>query len=778
MGGGPLQGLRVLDCSTTLAGGRATGLLAAYGADVVWIEPAGGSPLRTQSPEAASVFNRGKRSVILNQADDGRRDDLHRLLAPADVVVETFGPGGAERAGLGVAALAARHPALISCSISGFGDDGPYRDIAGRDALVHALVGTMAEQAGHRDGPIFEGLPQASLGASYLAVIGVLAALYRRSFDGIGRHVETSLLDGALAYHAMLWSESDASVAAMAAKGGGPSSTAGTRLITRSFVCADGRYIGIHTGAVGAFGRLMAVLGLDDRIPPSESGLDMGAPLSPDQIELLQTELHRRIAARPRSYWVETLRQAEVCAIEHLAPCEVFDQPQARHNQMVVEVDDAVLGRVQQVAAAAKFPSLPPVPLTAAPTAGQHTDEVFADAGAATFPASWALGDEAAAGPVGPDRPLLEGVRVLDLGAYFAGPYSSRLLADLGADVIKLEPTQGDQLRGIDQCFFPAQAGKSSLAMNLKDPSLRPAVEALLDWADVVHHNLRPGAAERLGLAYDDLRSGHPELIYLYAPGWGSGGPDRLRQSFAPMMSGFVGVTFEAAGRFNEPLPSPCNEDPGNGMLGAACILMGLLHRRRRGQGLSIENPQLNATMSHMAHIVRRTDGEVLGAGRLDPMQYGFGPFERLYQTADGWICLAALEADEVRGLETLLGLEGEVDDDAVADRLGGSFATRSTSALLLELRRAGVPAVEPVGRNAGAFLRDAENRRTGRVAECLHPTKGSVREIAQLLRVTAAAVPPHRLAPDLGAQTEAILESLGFGADAITAWREGAAIR
>jgi crotonobetainyl-CoA:carnitine CoA-transferase CaiB-like acyl-CoA transferase len=547
-GGGPLHGLRVVDCSTTLAGIRATGLLAAHGADVVWIEPPGGSPLRTQSPEATSVFNRRKRSVVLDHTDDERRDDLHALIAPADVFVETFGPGGAERAGLGFAALAAANPALVYCSISGFGLDGPYRDIAGRDALVHALVGTMAEQAGHRDGPIFEGLPQASLGAASLAVIGVLAALYRRSFDGVGRHVETSLLDGTLAYHSMLWSESDASVAAMAAKGGGPSSTAGTRLITRSFVCADGTYIGIHTGAVGAFGRLMTVLGLDDRIPPSASGLDMGAPLSPAQIELLETELHRLIAERPRAYWVETLRKAEVCAIEHLAPCEVFDQPQAQHNEMVVELDDAVLGPVQQVATAAKFPSLPPVQLTAAPTAGQHTDEVRADACTwAERPASSAFDWVATAtATAAADRPLLDGVRVLDLGAYFAGPYSSRLLADLGADVIKLEPIEGDQLRGIDQCFFPAQAGKSSIAMNLKDPAIRPATDRLLDWADVVHHNLRPGAAERLGLAFDDIRSSHPEVIYLYAPGWGSGGPDVLRQSFAPMMSGFVGVTFEA----------------------------------------------------------------------------------------------------------------------------------------------------------------------------------------------------------------------------------------
>lgn len=771
---GPLRRLRVVDCSVHLAGARATGLMAAYGADVLWIEPPGGSPLRRQSPEGASVFNRNKRSVILDVADPVPRDSLHRLLADADVFVETWDRDGAQAFGLGAPELGARHRGLVSCSITGFGRDGPHRDVASREALVHALVGTMGEQAGHRDGPIFEGLPQAGLGASYLALLGTLAALYRRSFDGVGRHVETSLLDGALAYHSMLWSESDASVATMAARGGGPNSTVGTRLITRSFVCRDGRYIGIHTGAVGAFGRLMKVLGLDDRIPPSASGLDMGEPLTADQMELLETELHRRIAAQPRAHWVEVLRRAEVCAIEHLSPTEVFDQPQAQHNGMVVEIDDPVLGRVQQVATPAKFPSLRTVLPLRAPAPGEHTQEVLAGGWGGSHP--WPSGGAAPPPPPG-ERSLLEGVKILDLGAYFAGPFSSRLLADLGADVIKLEPPQGDQLRGIDQCFFPAQAGKRSIAMDLKDPALRPAVDRLLAWADVVHHNLRPGAAERLGLAYDDVRRTHPGLTYLYAPGWGSRGPDMLRQSFAPMMSGFVGVTFEAAGQCNEPLPSPCNEDPGNGLLGAACIVMGLLHRRHHAQGLYIENPQLNATMFHLAHIVRRVGepGEVLGAGRLDPMQYGFSAFERLYQTADGWICVAATEDAERTALGRLLELD--VNRADVADAVAARLSERETASWLEAFDAAGVPAAEPVGRNAHAFLNDPENRRTGRVAELPHPTKGNVRELATLVRVSASAHPPHRLAPDLGSHTESILCSVGYGPEEIADLRRRGAI-
>ena len=138
-------------------------------------------------------------------------------------------------------------------------------------------------------------------------------------------------------------------------------------------------------------------------------------------------------------------------------------------------------------------------------------------------------------------------MKIVDTGAYYAGPYSSRLLADLGADVIKLEPTLGDPLRGIERPFFSAQAGKRSLAVNLKDPGLGPAIEKLLGWADVVHHNMRPGAAERLGLGAEQVRAAHPDVIYLYAPGWGSSGPHMMRQSFAPMLSGYVGASYEVA---------------------------------------------------------------------------------------------------------------------------------------------------------------------------------------------------------------------------------------
>lgn len=770
---GPLEGLRVVDCSHGMAGPRATGILADYGADVVWVERPGGDPCRAHVPAAVSVFNRGKRSVELDLRDTAARDRLLELVDRADVFVESWAPGVAERFGLGYDAVHARNPRLVYVSISGFGEDGRDAQLPGYEPIVQALLGGMSDQVAHRAGPIFIGFPFASMGAAYLAVIGALGAIHRRHEDGFGRRVCTSLVDGAMAYNSMMWGETDQSVAALAALASAPTlqQTGTMRLLTRSFECADGEYLGIHTGAVGAFGRAMKVLGLDDRVPPSETGMDIGVPLTPEQIPIIADEVPVIFKTKPRAEWVRLFMEADVCAVEHLHATEVYDTPQAIHNEMVVEVDDPVLGVVQQVGIGAKLSVTPGSVGGPAPTVGQHTHEVLSNL------AGWPDPQPAPTGA--PDtRPLLDGVRILDLGAYYAGPYSSRLLGDLGADVIKLEPVLGDQLRGIERPFFSAQANKRAIAANLKDPGLAKAASGLLEWADVVHHNLRPGAADRLGLDYEHVRHVNPRIVYLHAPGWGSTGPFALRQSFAPMLSGYAGVTYEIAGMFNPPMPPQANEDPGNGLLGAVAMLLALIHRQETGDGQFVENPQLNATMGHMAHAVRRPDGEVIGAGLLDPLQCGFGPFERLYETADGWVCIVAYADDERKAVAEALGVARIADDDAQADALLTALADRKAAEVVDDLRAAGVAAAEPIARNVHGFMNDPEQRRLGRVAEVPHPVKGNVREPHVLLRVSDAEQVPHRLAPELGEHTDAILEDLGYSADEIAELRARNVVR
>jgi crotonobetainyl-CoA:carnitine CoA-transferase CaiB-like acyl-CoA transferase len=771
---GPLEGLRVIDCTSGMAGPKAAGILADYGADVIWVEPPGGDPLRTELEVAYSVFNRSKRSVTLDLKDAADRESLFALLGTADVFIQSWRPGVADRLGVGFEAVRERNPALVYCSISGFGAEGKHTDLPGHEALVHAVLGTQGDQAGFREGPIFVAVPSASSGAAYLGLIGILASLYRRQSDGWGRHVETSLLDGMLAYVSQSWGYS--------AKNKERYRTGGTRFYIKTLRCADDEYIGVHTAARGAFDRLMTLVGIDDRVRPVE-GSEASTRLSPDE-ETALAEIPEIFETQPRKVWLERLIEANICAIPVLRPTEVFDEPQAVHNQMVVEVTDPTLGRVQQVAPPIKHGSTPAVVGAGAPTAGQHTEEVLAQLHSATPREPVVLGPR-------DERPLLEGLKVLDIGHWFAGPYASRLLADLGADVIKVEPPIGDPMRGLERPFSSAQAGKRAMGVNFTHPDVGDIRNGLIEWADVVHHNLRPGVAERLGMGYEQVRELNREAVYLHATGWGIGGPDVNRQSLAPLMAGYVGADYEAAGLYNPPVDPVANEDSGGGLLGAVGALMALWNRGRTGHGQFLDSPHFHSAMEDMCHVVRRSsDGSVLGAGKVDALQCGVGPLHRLYETSDGWICVVASKDEDIAALSQVLGVEILGDERfatadlrsehayELEDALFGAFLVRSSEDLLAALRAAGVPSAEPVYENNRRFMDDPEHLRLGRVGQFDHPRFGQTRQPAQLIRFDGASVPALRRAPELGEHTDEILAFLGIPPEEADRLREAQAIR
>ena len=768
---GPLDGLRVIDCTRGTAGPRMTWFLADYGADVIWVEPPGGDPFRDELAVPYSVYGRNKRSIEIDLHEQAGRDTLLSLLDTADVFVTSWRPGVAERLGVGWADVHERNPGLVYCSISGFGPDRADSGMPGYEALVHAVAGLMGAQIGHREPPIFVGLPIASAGAAYMGLIGVLAALYRREDDNWGRHVETSLLDGTIAYLSQGWGYSESMIKnaaqLMALMGG-------SRFVSRTFRCADDEYLGVCTFGRGAFDRLTAALGIEDRFAPGDPAFGVMSPLSPEEAKIMQDELPEIFASQPRKVWIEKLLEADVAAIPVLHQGEVFDEPQTVHNAMVVEVEDPKLGRIQQVAPALRFAQTRAAVAKPAPTPGEHTREILDELANNGRPVRRPLGEV-------DDRPLLDGVKILDLGHWYAGPYSSRLLADLGADVIKLEHPTGDGMRGFERAFSAAQAGKRSIAADLKDPALADLRTQLLQWVDVIQHNLRPGVAERLGLGPDDVKAANPDAIYLNAPGWGSTGPDALRQSFAPLMSGYVGAAYEIGGQFNPPGFPTTNEDTGAGMLGAVGLLMALLHRKRTGAAQYFELPQLNSTITDMAHVVRCPDGSVLGGNTLDPLQLGTHPLRRLYETADGWVFIDAMSDLYVEALGHVLGVDLLADDRFSAPKLRTDnayllehllmerFATHKTAELVGKLRQAGVPAAEPALSANLSTMDDPLNHRLGRVAEFDHPRYGHVKEPGVFLRVTAATIPEHRRAPELGEHTDEILHWAGYESAAIT---------
>jgi formyl-CoA transferase len=199
---GPLAGMRVLDCTHVMAGAWCSMLLADLGADVIKIEPPKGEVTRTAvgSFRAYDFVNRNKRAIAVDMAKPEGAAALRRLAAWADVWVENFRPGALDRMGLGYADLAQSNPSLIYCSISGFGRDGPYRERGGLDLVTQAMSGIMSFVGEPGGNPVSTAIPISDLNAGTFGALGVVAAWAHRQRTGEGQHVETTLLESALAY--------------------------------------------------------------------------------------------------------------------------------------------------------------------------------------------------------------------------------------------------------------------------------------------------------------------------------------------------------------------------------------------------------------------------------------------------------------------------------------------------------------------------------------------------------------------------------------------------
>jgi crotonobetainyl-CoA:carnitine CoA-transferase CaiB-like acyl-CoA transferase len=379
----------------------------------------------------------------------------------------------------------------------------------------------------------------------------------------------------------------------------------------------------------------------------------------------------------------------------------------------------------------------------------------------------------------------LEGLKILDFSSFFATAYGGRLMSDLGADVIKVETAGGDQMRPIPEPFEACQRGKRGIVVNLKTPQGLEIVRKLVARADVVMHNWRPGKAEKAGIGYADLKGLNPRLIYAYLPGYGSTGPKAKLKSFAPLISGFCGLLYEGAGAGNPPVPSVYgNEDYNNGFLGAAAVLMAVLHRNRTGKGDYVECPQLHSSLFTTSEHFLDAERRVVYGLRMGKDQMGFSALDRLYETADGWLCIACESDARFAALARSIG-----DPQLAADARFATPRLRAANAAALaailepffkvlagaeafaRLDGGGAPC--EIVRNTHwlpEFFNAEWAERTLRVFDQASSPRGPIREIGLLSHLAATPGVRKGAAPRLGEHTREVLEELGYGAAEIEA--------
>ena len=376
---GPLDGLRVIDLTSMISGPLATMMLGDQGATVIKVEnPAGGDHTRAGANRRGGMSasflnnNRNKRSVVLDLKTEAGRSALLRLAAGADVFVQNFRPGVADRMGLGEAVLRTVSPAIVYVSISGFGEDGPYAGKPVYDPLVQALSGLATVQAGsdeERPRLVRTILPDKLTGI--VAAQAITAALLARTRTGEGQHVRLSMLEAVVAF---LWSSDMGSQTFVGGDLPQQEAASFTDLI---YETADTP--------------ISVAVQSDREWEALTRGLSQPGWLQDPRFRtpaLRQQHINERLAltqdvlrTRPAAEWLDVLTRAGVPCAPVLTRTETLSDPQIRTNGIVVEVDHPAAGRIRQGRPAARFSATPQAIRSPAPGYGQHTEEALLAAG-------------------------------------------------------------------------------------------------------------------------------------------------------------------------------------------------------------------------------------------------------------------------------------------------------------------------------------------------------------------------------------------------------------
>ena len=388
MSKGVLSGIRVLDLSRVLTGPWATQILGDFGADVIKVErPGVGDDLREQGARLKdseghetnerSTFlstNRAKRSITIDIAKPAGQELIRRLVAQCDVLVENFKGGDLVRYGLDQASLRAINPRLIYCSITGFGQTGPYSQMPGYDLIFQAMGGVMALTGAPEGqpgaGPQRAGYPISDLTSGFYATIGILAALHHRdTVSGVGQYIDLSLLDAQVA------ATSTMSMSYLVA-GQLPVRVGLSSQLTApygDFDCADGKIM-IAVGNDKQFVQLCNVLGrpemaLDERFTTTS--------LRVQHKQVLLPIISSILSQHSIDHWMPLLRKAVVPSAPIYDFKQVFEDPQIKHRELVKTVEHPLAGAMSVVGNPLNFSETPVEYKRAPPLLGQHTDEIL-----------------------------------------------------------------------------------------------------------------------------------------------------------------------------------------------------------------------------------------------------------------------------------------------------------------------------------------------------------------------------------------------------------------
>ncbi|MCP4087329.1 MAG: CoA transferase [Actinomycetia bacterium] len=799
-----LSDYRVLDL-TDERGHLAGCILAQMGAEVIAIEPPDGSSARRLAPFAHDIddgehslhhwaYNRGKKSVVLDLETPEGRDQLLSLAEGADVLIDSFDPGVMSGWGLDHETLAARNPALLHTAITAYGSDGPKANWAYADITLQASCGNMVITGDKDRAPLRAGglLPQAFHNAASEAAAAIMIALHeRQTVSGLGQFIDMSAQQSMnQAAQSMMLAAPNNAISTTRIAGGANLQGIDIQLM---WPCADG-----HASVTLLFGAGFAPFTRNLMAWVHDEGFIDEATRDKDWAEYALMLLDGRepieeytrvkecltsfFATKTKAELLDAAMTRRVLITPVWTTEEVFNSEQLAVRDYWEDVDHGSFGTVRYPGAFARFSASPLAPLGPPPTLGADTDEVVGQAPrrphvAVTEPRASTA------------RPL-EGLKILDFMWVMAGPAGSRVLADYGADLIRVEsvskpdvartlqPFRDDvtdpDLSGL---FQNMNAGKRGLSLDMSKPDSLDVVWDLIDWADVILDSFSPKAMKGWGLDYATIKQRKPDIIMVSSCLMGHSGPLAMLAGFGTMAASISGFFYPVGWPDRAPAgPFGAYTDYTSPRWLATSIMAAVEHHRATGEGQVVDLSQAEAALHLLAPALldQAVNGRTLQrVGNRDRVFVPNGVFPTMGN--DQWLALAACRDTHWASMATSMGradLAGlsEPERHARIDELEELVTTwtsgRDGSELMAELQASGVPA--QIVANSPELMADPQIQHRGHFATVSHCKGEFVVEASRFHLSRTPATYGHG-GPTFGEHTFDILtDTLGYDGDRI----------
>ncbi|MEM9520756.1 MAG: CoA transferase [Actinomycetota bacterium] len=800
-----LADLRVIDLTDSY--GEAAGrVLADLGAEVIKVEPPEGCASRhrgSRRDDGTSfhwwAWGRGKRSVTLDATTEDGRSVLRRLLATADILLESA--TGDERAALGIEPepLAAALPRLVHVSITSFGIDGPQADAPATDMTLSAAGGFLNHQGDKDRPPIPIGFPETANHGAVQAAADAIAAIFERDRSGVGQHLDVSMQ--AAVVGCLLWTSSYAAIDRNPSFTGDDRSQASTDRggevvpgVRNPVVepCADGYAVmSFVLGAQGnaAFAGAMRWLEEEGALDADLCGRDWESWIDEMKEGTLPIESGHRAMTQLLAF-IKTKTKAELHARSVrdkllIAPAnnagDLLADPQLRARSFFVEVDGLPMPGPFAVLSETPIEYDRPAPKLGA---DQSLLRDLSPVGPAT-PGVGSAGGQ-------PRTGIFSGLKVADLTWMAAGPIITRELANHGATVVHAETmTRVDTMRWLppyQDNQFTAESGlpaanvnqsKLGLACNYSVPQARAVVERLIDWADVVVENFRPGMAARHGFGWEQVHARNPGVVMLSTSMRGQTGPEATLTGFGLQGGALAGYVDITGWSDRAPIaPWGAYTDFVSPRFASAALIAALRHRDRTGVGQYIDLSQNEAGVHHLAPLIgeHAATGDVLERpGTAAELGAPSGVFrgagnERFLVVSAVADAHFAAAAEVCHALEPF-GRLSQAERMARRAEIDGVFADWMATQDVFEtqdrLLGAGCPAY--VSLRATDLLRDAQLVHREFFTPLDHPVIDA-RFDGPVTRFSATPSSATRAGPTIGEHNETVLKDLlGFSDDEIT---------